>query len=333
MRKTCFLCYGSNKNKETFAYSEDPTNPRGEEFFVFFSPPQKESESAIRKLFRSAISTSRLGDPAQYFQKVIESFRAFVDNLEIAEDIPSESVVVIMIRRERDVYLLCSKAVEILYHDSEKNIEGPVGILRGLTETAPGDHHSQVELFEKSVADYFRIYRFKILDGCHTLVFAPSREFLGQNIEILRDNLFFPSTIAESSDLLSFGTDQTFPVMHWDLDKNAQKTTVKQQIRRKSMIRNRVPYITGGLAIIAAVIFIFDPFDNAVTKDDIHDKELLSVQDDDISKEDGGSRNTEIANESDDTDTNPPMSVTSSTPVRDTKPGELKESWKKKFEA
>ncbi|MBN2184591.1 MAG: PQQ-binding-like beta-propeller repeat protein [Candidatus Krumholzibacteriota bacterium] len=331
MRKTCFLCYGNNKDKETFTYSEDPTNLRGEEFFVFFSPPRKESEAAIRKLFRSAIEASRLGDPVHYFQKVIESFRTSVDNLEIDEDIPAESMVVIMIRRERDAYLLCSKGVEILYHDSEKNIEGPVGILHGVKETGPGDRYPQAELFEKNVADYFRIYRFKIPDGCHSLVFAPSREFIGQNIEMLRDNLFFPSTIPENTDMLSFGTDQTFPVMHWDIEKKAKKTAVKQKIRRKSMIRSRAPYITGGIAIIVAIFFIFDPFDISEKNDDIQSKGLLAVQDDDIGETEGGSTKTETTGS--DTDKKPPVSEKSPTIVRETKQGELKEAWKEKFES
>ncbi len=328
MKKTCFLCYGRVEEKETFTYSEDPTNARGEEFFVFFSPPDKETEAAIRKLFRSAIASSRLGDPVQYFRKVVDSFRSSVDNLEIEESIPAESMVVIMIRRDRDAYLFCSKAVEIIYHDPDGNIEGPIEHLKGVSEISAGDFNSQGELFERSVADYFRIYRFKILNGCHTLVFAPSREFIGQNIEILRDNLFFPSASAKNRDMPGFGTDRTFPVMRWSTGERSKRTTSDHQTRSKRMIRNKAPFIAGGVALAAAIIFIFNPFGGSGDKESDSNRTLLAVQDDDFSSASDESAGDGSAVRDDAADPGSP-----SVAVRDTKKGELKESWIEKFEA
>ncbi|MBN2069855.1 MAG: PQQ-binding-like beta-propeller repeat protein [Candidatus Krumholzibacteriota bacterium] len=335
MRNTCFICQGSDKDRESFVYHENPTNSRGEEFFVFFSTPERESEQAIQRLFRLSLSNSRLGDPSRYFQKVIESFSASVDNLEFSEESLSGSLVVIMIRRGREVSLLCSKATEILYYDSARKFEGPVKTLPGLKESAVGKERFQAELFEKSVDDYFRLYRFRIAKGRHTLVFAPSQEFIGQNIVSIRDNLFFPSVKFTDPEIISTGSETTFPVMHWDGDERDPKTTAKDS-RSRSMIRSKAPYITGGLAIIVAILFIFKPFDRYRTSDTLRDEPLLSVQDENtVAPEEetniAGPAGSETRNQ-DGSD-----SVADQPTVKDTgrvmRPGEFVESWKRKFDA
>ncbi len=333
MKKTCFLCYGENGKDGLFVYQEPPRNSRGEEFFVYFEPCKKDFEEVARKLFRKVISTSRLGSPAQFLQKIIDEFVSSMDDHDLAERFLSDSQIIVMLRNESDVFLLCNKAIEILHCDLDSKQEGPLGSLDSVIEIKTGVHPEQGELFENSIADYFLIYHFTMPEGNHTLIFARSREFVNRYREKFRDSVFFSSFRNNGEDGIDVETNRTFPAMHWSIPVEKRS---KGDLRKRSggMIRKWVPYAAGGLAVLAAIIFIFNPFGIGHSGDSDDERVFLSVQDEEPANDpekgpnEDRSQGAAVIEHNDDSE-----SVEDQFSGGPTEMSPIKIAWKEKFDA
>ncbi|MCI0482928.1 MAG: hypothetical protein L0213_15225, partial [Candidatus Dadabacteria bacterium] len=213
MKKTAFVCKGTRETNIPLVYQENPRKDRGDEFLVFFHPGNGDFESIARILFRNVIAVSRLGQPIQYFTRVLGMFRDESGSGDIKMDFLSSSMILVMIRRGKNVYILRNRAVETIHWDSGPGIAGPVEKMTGTEELPLVKPEGQGELFEKPVEDFFSLHRFRMPSGTHTLVFVPSGEFAERYRETLLDSIFFPSF--EAGDNMELDIDRTIPGMHW----------------------------------------------------------------------------------------------------------------------
>ncbi len=278
MNKTCFLCRGNNAKEDALVYQEIPRKSRGEEFFVFISPSDPAYEPLSRRIFRSIIALSRLGHPGQFFARIIEIIGSCADTAYPDSGFLAESKIVVVLKREKDFYVLRNKGVEILYRNAANAGEGEGGSIPGLKEYALGDHSGQVELFESSVEDFFRLEMFRLVPGTHTVLFIPSREFAERYRETLMNSVFFPS-FEIRPDGIEVRTDHSFPGIHWNT-QGTEEAVMPAKTRSRTMIRKWIPYTTGALAALAALLIIFRPFGGNDAEDPSSGMPLLTAQDD-----------------------------------------------------
>ncbi|MBU8921577.1 MAG: PQQ-binding-like beta-propeller repeat protein [Bacteroidales bacterium] len=323
MNKTSFLCIGNKGKENSLVYQETPRKSRGEEFFVFFSPSDPAFEQVARKLFRNIISLSRLGHPSNFFSKVIEIFKDAADLYDPEGAFLSNSTILVMIKREKDVYLLRNRGVEAIHRDIDRSVETQLDVWPGVHRYDLDRHTGQVELFESKTEDFFTFQRFEMKPGRHTIVFVPSKDFIERHREAMLNSVFFPS-IEMKDNGIETGIDLTFPAMRWNIPTIYDTPLTGE--RRMGMIRKWIPYSAGAVAVIAALLFIFKPFGSG--GDSSIEGDVL------LTAEDGTEETTEIRVAE---HPGSEKTVEEETPLPGSISGEvtisLVDGWKKKFEA
>lgn len=285
MKKTCFVCYGVDGKGDELVYGEIPRKTRGEEFFVFFSPSNPDYADLSRKLFRNVISTSRLGHPLQFFQKIMGLFREHMDLYSFHDEILSDSMILILIRREKEIFLMRSRSIEPVHWNAVTGIEGLEERIPDSSEVSLRQHKEQGELFAVSVEDYFILEKFSLHEGSHTVLFVPSREFVERHREAFLDSVFFPSFEIPEDEGIEIDTCLTFPSMHWNIPDSMERATQTQK-RGKGMTRKWMPYATGAAAALIAIFIIFNPFEKEGEEPGASgDQALLSAEDGIVSPE------------------------------------------------
>lgn len=223
MKRTSFVCFGAEGSKDALVYQEVPGREGGEEFFLFFSPGEPGQEALLRSLFRDAVSTSRLGAATNYFQNFIERFREAARSLGETDDPLAGAVLVIEIRRGDEVYLLCNMGGAIAHWQEGR--EGFAGIdsIPGVEELPLGSRGDQRDLFRRAPQDFFVLHRFELPRGTHTLIVAPSNDFVGRHIEAFREKILGPSFEPPQETGMVVEAPRSFPALHWRKEEAASR--------------------------------------------------------------------------------------------------------------
>ena len=257
MKKTAFVCRGARDANLPLVYQETPRKDRGDEFLVFFHPGKGDFESIARILFRNVIAVSRLGQPLKYFTRVLAIFRDESGSGDIRTDFLSSSMILVMIRRGKNAYILRNRAVETIHWDSGLGIAGPVERMSGTEELSLVKPEGQGELFEKPVEEFFSLHRFRMPSGTHTLVFVPSSEFAERYRETLLDSIFFPSF--EPGDNVELDIDRTIPGMHWSSAPSGAGSP-ERLLGKIDAKWKWTAAVGASAALLAAIFLIFNPF-------------------------------------------------------------------------
>ena len=257
MKKTAFVCKGARDANVPLVYQETPRKDRGDEFLVFFHPGKGDFESIARLLFRNVIAVPRLGHPLQYFTRVLGMIRDESGSGDIKTDFLSSSMILVMIRRGKNAYILQNRGVETIHWDYGRGIAGTVEKIAGTEELSLLKSDGQGELFEKPIEEFFSLHRFRMPSGTHALVFVPSSEFAGRYRETLLDSIFFPSF--EPGDDVELDIDRTIPVMHWS--SSAAGAGSPERLPGKIDAKWKwTAAIGASVALLAAIFLIFNPF-------------------------------------------------------------------------
>ncbi len=256
MKRTSFVCFGARGSKDALVYQEIPGRDGGEEFFLFFSPGRPEQEPALRGLFREAVSASRLGAPAHYFTRVFEQFTERAAGEGGEGHILDDVLLMIVIRRGNEVHLLCNRDAALVHCDVRTGRRDSARSLKGFCEVPLGGGDDQRDLFRRSPEDMLALYRFTIGDGEHTVILAPSDEFVARHDESLRNSVFFPSFEFPRDTGIEIAVSRSIPALHWSsvaVDEPAPER--KRPIRAR--LRVNPPLIAGSIAgaiVLAAFI-------------------------------------------------------------------------------
>lgn len=329
MRKTAFVCLGSDGYDNSFVYQEVPRREDGEEFFVFVSPGDPAHGPALRRLFRAAISDSRLGAPASFLSRFVERLEKTAEDTPV-DELMAGTLLVVMIRRGGEVHLLRSRDCVALHRDGETSTEGPISSIGAVGVISLRDEREQGDLFTTVPEDLFVLERFRLPPGSHALVFVPSNDFLERNRRALADTIFFPSFEVPESRSVDIGAERTFPAICWEI--RAGNSDRERTTRRFPAIP--LPAVAGVAAAIAVVILIFGPWSrNDGTKPE-PTPVLLSAEETPTVANTGGStaapaedaEGDRDAGEANASDAGVATDAVSSTP-------DLAVSWKKKFPA
>ena len=312
MKKTAFVCYGTDKRHNPLVYRELPRRESGEEFFIFFSPIGAEENAPLRELFRDAISISRLGHPTHYFYQFVHRFMELAATLDRASELLRDVQIAVMIRRGLDCYLLRNEHVEAVHWDGSRaedlNRYGDISVIPLKEAKEQGD------LFEQPIEDMFVLNHFTLAEGDHTILLVPSRDFFGRFKEAFKNSVLFPSFEVPDETGIEIGTTKTFPAIHWN--------TVSEPVTAHSASRKRripVPALVGAATLVIVLLALFVPRgEEPRIGEDLTGEPLLTAADDDTGKE------TSSSDEG-----SPSGSVE---PVR-TDVVSLAESWKKGFDA
>lgn len=257
MKKTAFVCRGTRDGNVPLVYQETPRKDRGDEFLVFFHPGKGDFETIARALFRNVIAVSRLGHPLQYFTRVLGMLGEESVSGGVNTDFFSNSMILVMIRRGSNAYILRNKSVETLHWDSDLGITGDVEKMPGIEELCLVKPEGQGELFEKPIEEFFSLHRFRMPAGTHTLVFIPSGEFAERYRETLLDSIFFPSF--QPREALELDIDRTIPGIHW----SSAPAVDGSPGRPWNKIDSKWKWTAAGAAsaaLIAVIFLIFNPF-------------------------------------------------------------------------
>lgn len=258
MKRTSFVCFGASEVKDALVYQELPRKENGEEFFLFFSPGDSSQEHLLRKLFRVAISASRLGHPTHYFTGFLKSYEELMSREEAGEELLTGVLMLIMIRREREVYLFHNRDAEIAHWDVDKGVEDELGWVRSVKDVPLRGELDQGDLFKRSTGDVFALRRFILMDGSHTLAFVPSREFLERYSEDFRDSIFFPSFRLPRDLGFRVGASHSFPALRWNIERK-DYTVLSAPSRLAGLKRISVPAIVGAATGLLAILIMFGP--------------------------------------------------------------------------
>lgn len=324
MRRTAFVCLGSHGRGDALHYQELPTKENGEEFFVFFEQGGGPRDRAVKQLFRETISAPRMGSPVNYFLQFIDRLNASAGNIENVERLLAEVVLAILIRRRREAYLFYNAALTIVHWDGAAGAERPVSEIPGFTDVSLRTAVGQGDLFTRFTEELFVLKSFSIADGNHTLVLAPSDDFIRRSREALHNSVFFPGFTLRPDRDVAVETSRSFPAIHWN---TTGEETVKQASnqQRKFLGRFSVPAIVGIVTALVAFLIFFGPLSRDGT-DEANDHALISADESglDAGMVDGGDE--------------PPASV--ETPERDASDRaehggaiELVPAWSKRFPA
>jgi outer membrane protein assembly factor BamB len=273
MRKTAFVCLGDEGKKDTLVYHELPRKESGEELFVFMSLQNHEHDDIMRNLYREAISISRLGHPTHYFARFIEALKSVGGGIGAEALMPPGSITMIMIRRDREVYLLLGTDVEPVLWDGEHGVEMPFSPLSGVKELPLKEEGGQADLFTTTVEDHFALYRFNVPDGNRTLLIAPDKEFRERYRETLRNSIFFPGFELPAAGQLGIATSRTIPALHWHFGLERESAPARPGHPRLKRIS--VPAIVGVLTLAVAVFLVFGPFRAGRNGNDIPEENVL----------------------------------------------------------
>lgn len=332
MRRTCFVCYGADGKKNSLTYHEISRKNEGDEFFLFLSGYRPDDELPLKELYRHIISSSRLGHPARFFRELAESVG--VDAAEGRDESWLDETCILMVWKKGDeAFLFRNKRIEPVYFDSESGNESSINSLGGRVEIGLQKDGSQVDLFEKKYGDHFTLDQISISEGVHTLLFAPSRDFVRRNREALLDSVLFPSFDIPESGELEVDTDMSLAAMHWGRMKSVSDVPERKK-RGVEIMKSSVPMAAGAVALVLAILLIFKPFggnrDQAGEGEDILLSPAGNTETGEI--EIGGSDDdaVEITAESGGGDPAPPPVV-----EKTIKSGKvvITQGWKKKFDA
>jgi outer membrane protein assembly factor BamB len=254
LKRTSFVCFGAQGHKDSLVYQEIPGRDGGEEFFLFFSPGDPAQEPLLRSLFREAVSASRLGAPEHYFSQFIDQFKAHGGDA----DALAGALVMIQIRRGDEVHLLFNRDASLAHWTGGGSWRGAAESLRGFAEIPLGDARDQRDLFRRSAEDLFAVGRFTLVDGEHTLVLAPSEEFLEQHAESLRNSVFFPSFEFPREMGIELAVPRSFPALHWSARPEPAASVEKPRLKRLRALPAG-PLVAGVLVGAAALVILFGP--------------------------------------------------------------------------
>jgi outer membrane protein assembly factor BamB len=257
MKRTSFVCFGAQGNKDSLVYQEIPGRDGGEEFFLFFSPGEPAQEPLLRTLFREAVSASRLGAPEHYFTRFIAQFRAQTEGAAGDGDVIAGALIMIQIRRGDDVYLLSNRDAELVHWDGGSGWRHPAESLRGVSEVALGDGNNQRDLFSRAAEDLFVVNHFTIGEGEHTLILAPSADFVARHAESLRNSVFFPAFEFPREMGIELAVARSFPALRWKSEAREEAAPDDRTVARPR--RPRTPVIAAGLAAALLVVIFLGP--------------------------------------------------------------------------
>jgi outer membrane protein assembly factor BamB len=255
MKRTSFVCFGAQGSKDALVYQEIPGREGGEEFFLFFSPGKPEQEPILRTLFREAVSASRLGAPVHYFSRFLEQFKALAASAGGEGDVLEGVLLMIEIRRGNDVHILCNRDAVIVHSDGRTGRRGSGESLHGFSEVPLGSAKDQRDLFRRAPEDTFSLYRFMLAEGEHTVILAPSSEFVARHDESLRNSVFFPSFEFPRDAGIDLAVSRSFPAIHWK-GGMAEDASAPEERSASGRKRMNVPLVAGGLAGAIAVVIL-----------------------------------------------------------------------------
>jgi outer membrane protein assembly factor BamB len=255
MKRTSFVCFGARGSKDALVYQEIPGRDGGEEFFLFFSPGRPDQEPVLRALFREAVSMSRLGAPAHYFSRFLEQFKAIAAGAGGEQDLLDGVLLMIEIRRGNDVHILCNRDAVIVHGDGRTGRRGPAESLKGYAEVPLGIGADQRDLFRRAPEDLFSLFRFTLAEGEHTIILAPSSEFMARHDESLRNSVFFPSFEMPRDTGMELAVARSFPALHWTLG-TAEEAGAAVDRAVSSRRRISAPLIAASLAGAAAIVIL-----------------------------------------------------------------------------
>jgi outer membrane protein assembly factor BamB len=326
MRRTCFVCYGADGKKNSLTYHEISRKNEGDEFFLFFSRRRPEDELPLRELYRRVVSSSRLGHPARFFRELAES--AGNSSAEDSDDSwMDETGLLIIWRKGDEAFVFRNSSIEAVHFDSGTGREGPIESLAGRTAIPLRSDGTQGDLFDKKYWERFILERFNISENGHTLLFAPSRDFVRRNREALLDSVLFPSFEIPEGGELDVDTDYSLGAMHW----GSAVATAEPPERKKrgvEIMKASAPMAAGAVALILAILLIFKPFGGNGEKGGDSEEILLSP----AGNTDAGAGTAEediAGTAAQPAETAPSGDHEESVPVKI----EIADGWKKKFDA
>ena len=254
MKKTAFVCYGNDKGHNPLVYQELPRRESGEEFFVFFSPVSARDNEPLRKLFRDAISISRLGHPTHYFYQFVHRFKELAATVERAAEMLEGARIAIMIRRGRECYLLRNERVEALHWDGSGSEARDLSQYEDLALIPLKESKDQGDLFEQPIEDMFVLNQFTLAEGDHTILLVPSKDFYGRYRESFRNSVLFPSFEIPDEAGVDLDVTNTFPAIHWNTARVAQRVQTTRRRRRIPL-----PAFVGAATLVIVMIILFMP--------------------------------------------------------------------------
>lgn len=258
MGRTCFIAAPGGAESTTFTYHETSRRTGRKEFFVFIRPARAAHDPPLRELFRRIVSSSRLGHPVRYLQGIVEAMDALPDGEEDAS-ILGESIFLVVLRLGEEFYILRNRRIEPVHYDAALGREGTIESLPDRSAIPLEDPGRQGELFEARARDRVVLERFTMPPGEHTILMTPSREFVRRYRGVLLDSILFPSFEVPEGGEIRLETSEPFPAIHWR-SAGTEYAGRPQRKRGSEMIRRSAPIVAGAVALIAAVILIFDPF-------------------------------------------------------------------------
>jgi outer membrane protein assembly factor BamB len=258
MKRTSFVCFGAQGSKDSLVYQEIPGRDGGEEFFLFFSPGDANQEPLLRNLFREAVSASRLGAPAHYFSQFIEHVKTLTEGVEAADTILSGALLMIQIRRGDEVHLLCNRDPVLIHWDTEHGQASPTETIGGFDEVPLSKARDQRDLFARTSEDLFVLYRFTMAKGHHTVILVPSRDFIEQHRESLRNSILFPSFEFPQETGIELAVARSFPALHWIGEEKEMQAASNERKARHGR-RVPIPVMAGMLAAAIALFIFFGP--------------------------------------------------------------------------
>ena len=256
MRRTSFVCFGAQGSKDALVYQEIPGRDCGEEFFLFFSAGEPDQEPLLRTLFREAVSASRLGAPIHYFSLFLERFEVVAKDALGDGDALAGVLIMIQIRRGDEVHLLCNRDAKPVHWNGASAWQNAIGSFRGFAEIPLGDSNEQRDLFQRAAGDFFVLYRFALGEGEHTLILAPSDDFISRHAESLRNSVFFPGFEFPREMGIELAVTRSFPALHWKGGAREEHACVEERIHSPAR-RVNIPVVAGSIAaIVISAAFI-----------------------------------------------------------------------------
>lgn len=327
MRRTCFVCYGAEGKKNSLTYHEISRKTEGDEFFLFLSRVRPEDDVPLRDLYRQVVSSSRLGHPARFFRELGESVGG-VAEAGRNDSWLEESCILIVWRKGEETFIFRNKRVETVCFDSDTGNEGTIQSLKDRVEIGLQRDGSQADLFDKKYGDHFTLDKFRMSEGGHTLLFAPSRDFVRRNREALLDSVLFPSFDVPENGEMDVDTDKSLGAMHWGRVKRVSAFPEGKK-RGVEIMKSSVPMAAGAFALILAILLIFKPFGGDKDQSGGGEEILLAP----AGNTGTGSDEASVEDVTVDSDAGEPSSPVKEEKIPSADRVVITEGWKKKFDA